>query len=231
MLKLIIKNDVRPEIVNANCDDPIFYPFSIKTSKCSDSCNNTNDLYAKLCVPDIVKNINIKVFDLMSKTNKTKHVKWHETCKCECRLGASVCNNKQRWNKDKCRCECKELTDKKLCDKEFTWNPCNYECELDKSCDVGEYVDYANCKCRKSLVDKLIEECTANAEEAIECNSGGHKSKCRSSRRIYVALTVIVFTICIRIGAYFAYKCMNHWYLKNDVTRIKCDTLTQTTIY
>ena len=44
---------------------------------------------------------------LSCRTNETRHIKWHETCKCECRLDASVCNNKQRWNDDKCRCECK----------------------------------------------------------------------------------------------------------------------------
>ena len=41
-----------------------------------------------------------------SRTNETRHIEWHETCKCKCRLDASVCNNKQRWNDDKCRCEC-----------------------------------------------------------------------------------------------------------------------------
>ena len=55
----------------------------------------------------LFKNINLKDFNLMSRTNEIRHVKWHETCKCKCRLDASVCNNKQRWNKDKCRCECK----------------------------------------------------------------------------------------------------------------------------
>ena len=55
----------------------------------------------------------------MSRTNETKNIKWHETCKCECRLDAIVCNNKQRWNKDKCRCECKELIDKGVCDKVY----------------------------------------------------------------------------------------------------------------
>ena len=52
---------VRPKIVNVNSNEPIFYPFSIRTSKCSGSCNNINDPYAKLCVPDVVKNLNIKV--------------------------------------------------------------------------------------------------------------------------------------------------------------------------
>ena len=46
---------VRPQIVNVNGDDPVFFPFSIKTSKCSGSCNNINDPYPKLCVPDVVK--------------------------------------------------------------------------------------------------------------------------------------------------------------------------------
>ena len=102
----------RPEIINVNSNNPIFYPFSIKTSKCSGSCNNINDPYAKICVPDVVKDLNVKVFNLMSRTNETKNIKWHETCKCECRLDAIVSNNKQRCNKNKCRCECKELIQK-----------------------------------------------------------------------------------------------------------------------
>ena len=86
---------VRPETINVNSNEPIFYPFSIKTNKCSGSCNNINDPYAKICVPDVIKDLNVKVFNLMSKTNETIHMKWHETCKCKCRLDASVCNNKQ----------------------------------------------------------------------------------------------------------------------------------------
>ena len=104
---------VRPEIVNVNSDEPVFLLFSTKASKCSDICNNINDPYAKLCVRDVVKNMNIKVFNLMPRTNETRHVKWHETCKCKCRLDGSICNSKQRWNNDRCRCECKELIDKR----------------------------------------------------------------------------------------------------------------------
>ena len=66
----------RPEIVNVNSVNPIFYPFSIKTSKCSDNCNNVNDSYGNICVPNIVKNLNVKVFNLMSMANETRHTEW-----------------------------------------------------------------------------------------------------------------------------------------------------------
>ena len=72
----------RPQIVNVNSNNPIFYPFSIKTSKCSGNCNNINDPYSKICVPDVVKNLSIKVFNIMSRTNETRLIQWHEMCKC-----------------------------------------------------------------------------------------------------------------------------------------------------
>ena len=131
-----------------------------------------------------------KVFNLMSTTNETSHKEWYKTYKCKCRLDASVCNNKQRWNEDKCRCECKELIDKSVCDKGFIWNPSNCECKCDKSCDIGEYLDYGNCKCRKKLVDKLVEECTENVEET-RLVENENKHKC-SSCTLYTVLFSII---------------------------------------
>ena len=55
---------VTPKIINVNSNEPIFYPFSIKTNKCSGSCNNINDPFAKICVPDVIKDLNVKVFNL-----------------------------------------------------------------------------------------------------------------------------------------------------------------------
>ena len=63
----------------------------------------------KLCVPDVFKEINVKVFNLVSRTNETR----------------SACNNEQQQNKDKCRYECKELINKGICDTGFLWNPSN----------------------------------------------------------------------------------------------------------
>ena len=65
---------IRSEITNINSNEPVFYPFSIKVNKCCGSCNNINDSYAKLWVPDVIKNINVKVFNLMSFSNKTRHI-------------------------------------------------------------------------------------------------------------------------------------------------------------
>ena len=76
-LKCISMNNqeckLRPQIANVNSDEPVFFPFSIKTSKCSGSCNNINDPHAKLCIPDVVKNLNIKAFNLISRPNETRH--------------------------------------------------------------------------------------------------------------------------------------------------------------
>ena len=88
---------IRPEIINVNINEPTFYPY-IKIDKCKDSCNTINGPHIKLCVSDAIKNINVKLFNLISRTNETRHIEWHKTCKCKCRLDASVCNNKQRWN-------------------------------------------------------------------------------------------------------------------------------------
>ena len=96
-----IKNQeckIRPEIinVNSNSNTPIFYHFSIKINKYSGNCNDINNPHAKICVPDAIKDLNVKAFNLMSRTNETRHIKWHETCRCVCRLDGIICNSKQR---------------------------------------------------------------------------------------------------------------------------------------
>ena len=146
----------------------------------------------------------------MSRTNETRHIKWHETCKCKCRLDASVCNNKQRSNNDKCQCECKELIDKGICNKAYIWNPSNCKCECDKLRNFSEYLDYENCKYTKRMIDKLIEECNENIKETNlnKINSTKYKS---NSCILYIVLFSIFFTINIGIATYFVYyKYINH---------------------
>ena len=114
----------------------------------------------------------------------------------------------KKWNKDKCRCDCKELTDKGTCDKGYIWNPSNCECECDKSCNIGEYLDYKNCKCRKKLTDKLIDECTETIEEMklanITFTENENNYECGSCI-VYIVLMMIAFTIFTGITVYLVY--------------------------
>ena len=204
---------VRPQILNVKVDDPVFFPYSVKTRKCSGSCNNINNSLAKLCVPD-VKVLNVKVSNLVSGINETRRIEWHETCKCKCRFNSSVCNNKQCCNDDKCRCEYKRLIDKGVCDKGVIWNPSNCEYKCYKSGKFSEYLDYKKCKC-KNLVDKLVEECTENIEETrlVEITSAKNENKHKcSSWTLYIVLFSIFFTINVAVDSYFL--CF-HRYLKN----------------
>ena len=95
------------------------------------------------------------------------------------------------------------------CDKGFIWNSsiCEYEC--DKSCDIKEYLDYENCKYRKKLVDKLVEECTENVDEKEIYRAKLHWEEtitleC-SSYTIYIILFSLLFTINVGFATCFIY--------------------------
>ena len=117
-----------------------------------------------------------------------------------CRFDAIVCNNKQRWNEDKCWCECKELIDKGVSDKGYTWNPSNWEWACDKSCDIGEYLNFENCKRRKTLIDKSVDECDENIDEEVKIVSE-NENKCNSCI-LYIVLFSIFFIINVGIDVY-----------------------------
>ena len=114
----------------------------------------------------------------------------------------------ERCNENKSRCECKELIDKGVCDKGFIWNPSNCECECNKHCDFGEYLDYENCKCRKKLVDKLIDECTETIEEMKLANitfTENENNYEHNSYMVYIVLMIVVIVISTGITVYLVY--------------------------
>ena len=96
----------------------------------------------------------------------------------------------------------KNLINKGVCDKIFIWN---CECECDKTCDLGEYLIYSNCKCRKKLVDKLVEECIKIFNEAKIAEITENNHKC-SSCTLYLVLFSIIFTINVANATYFFYS-------------------------
>ena len=107
------------------------------------------------------------------------------------------------------------MIDKERCDKGFIWNPSNCNCECDKSCDTGEYLDHKNCKCRRKVVGELVEECSKNIDEnkmvyKETFNILLNNYKCNSCT-LYVLLFVVILVISVIISSIFIYF---YWYSK-----------------
>ena len=86
---------IRPEIINVNNKEPIFYLHKTKMNKCVPSCNTIDDLYGKKCFANDIENIGLKVFNLLSQNNETINIEKHKSCGCKCKLNKDACNNKQ----------------------------------------------------------------------------------------------------------------------------------------
>ena len=110
--------------------------------------NDVESLYFKVCLPDVVRNISVKSFDLISRKNVLKNITFHKSCKCNCLLDEKVCNNNQKRNKRKCRCESLEI----------------------KKCESGSFWNVVNCRCEFKKAAALIaeEECDVETNEKIK---------------------------------------------------------------
>ena len=160
----------RPKIldVNEGIGEALFYPYNVLLNKCSGSCNTLDNPMSKICVPKIIKNVNMQFYKFLMRLNETRNVLWHESCKCVCKLNSSVCNNKQIWNDDTCRCDCNEDFSGIInCAKGYMWNPSTCECQCDKWCKQGRYLDHKNCVCKNKLIGRVIEECNSVINETM----------------------------------------------------------------
>ena len=125
-IKCVSPNNVklcqaRPLLDDVNSDETFFYPFIVSVvvvevvnywySIYKSTWNNLNE----------VKNMNAKVFNLISGVNE-RFLVHHELCETKCRSNGSVCNSKQNWNYDECWCEYKELDDWSSCKDDYMWD-------------------------------------------------------------------------------------------------------------
>ena len=152
----------------------------------------------------------------MSRTNEAKSIKLHEVCKCICRLNKIICNNKQRWNKDQCRCECKGLIDKGVSAKGFIFNPSNCRCECDKSCNTSQYLDYSDCKCKKKMINVIVEKCIEFHHDKTKLvNITDNKTKIvnktvENSCKVYIISTIVAIVVSTVFTINFVYY---NWFL------------------
>ena len=194
----------RPKIIDVNegIGEALFYPYKVLVNKCSRSCNTLDNPMSKICLPKMVKNVNMQVYNFLMRLNETRNVLWHESCKCVCKLSSSVCNNKQIWNNGTCRCDCNEdFAGVISCAKGYIWNPSTCECQCDKWCKQGQYLDHKNCVCKNKLIDRVIEECISVINEAMINN----KDNITNNTYLILFIVFLIGFIMFLIG--FIYYC------------------------
>ena len=196
----------RPKIldVNEGIGEALFYPYNVLVNKCSESCNTLDNPMSKICVPNVIKGINMQVYNFLMRLNETCNVLWHESCKFVCKLNSSVCNNKQIWNSDTCRCDCNEdFAGIINCAKGYTWNPSTCECQCGKWCKQGQYLDHKNCVCKNKLIGRVIEECTSVINETMINNNKDNIT----NNNTYLILFIIFLIGFIAFLIGFIYYC------------------------
>ena len=195
----------RPKIlvVDEGVGEALFYSYN----KCSGSCNTLDNPMAKLCIPNVIKRVNMQIYNILMRLNETRNVLWHESCKCVCQLNSSVCNNKQIWNGDTCRCDCNEdFAGIINCTKGYTWNPSTCECQCDTWYKPGQYLDHKNCICKNKLIGRIIEECTSVINETMMNNDNDNIDNGNTIRNVFIVLfSVVIFivVVCFCVFSYF----------------------------
>ena len=194
--------------VNEGVVEALFYPYNVLVNKCSGSCNTLDNSIETLCVPNVIKGLNMKVCNFLTMLNETRNVLWHESCKCVCKLNSSVCNNKQIWNSNTCRWDCNENFAGIInCAKGYTWNPSTCECQCDTWCIPGQYLDHKNCVCKNKLIGRLISECTSVINETMVNNKDSRNNN--TLWNIFIGLfsvVILIGVICFIVFIYF--KCI-----------------------
>ena len=175
----------RPKIldVNEGVGEALFYPYNVLVNKCSGSYDTINNPMTKLCVPGIVKRVNMQLYNFLMNLNETRNVLW---------------TNKQIWNGDTRRCDCSEdFADIINCTKGYTWNPSTCECQCDMWCKPGQYLDHKNCICKNKLIGRVIEECTSVINETMINNNKDNITNNNTSLILFIVFLIgfIIFLI------------------------------------
>ena len=208
---LLLKNQeckVRKVIID---NDYLIFPYKIKVDECIGICNDIDNPYFKVCLPDSVKNINIKSFNLLSKKSVLKNILLHQSCKCACLLDEKVCNNLQKWNVNKCRCECLKS---KTCNIDYSWIVDNCKCEMKKLAALIESES-------ERFPERFLktEECDVETDGINECKTLLENKTITLIKKIrnckpYVGVSILYLCISIILIGIMIYFCLK---LKNNV--------------
>ena len=121
---------IQPNLINLRpneySQDSHYYRFTVKLNKCVGSYNTLNDFSNKVCVPKKTEDLNLNMFNMITRINEPKILTKDISCKCKWRFDGKKCNPDKWWNNDKGRCECEKRQ------KDYIWNPSTCNCKNGK---------------------------------------------------------------------------------------------------
>ena len=188
---------ISPTLIDLNPVELKYYPFMISLDKCSGSCNV---LSPKKCVPKETKDINVKVFNMITNKNEAKEMTKHISCDCKCKFNSTPCNLNQKWNNRTCQCECKNY---RKCKKNCSWNPSTCIYENDKYSKI--IIDDSKIVCDEiiSVKDIVSTKRTNTIATNVSINPDGKKVRHKIDCFIlHAVLLVIILLLILTIICY-----------------------------
>lgn len=70
----------RATFINVKSNDPLCYPFVVSVYKSGGSSNIIDDLYARVHTPNNVRNMNVRVFNLIRTIDESRSLVQHNSC-------------------------------------------------------------------------------------------------------------------------------------------------------
>ena len=150
---------VRLVLTDLNIDELNYYPPTISINRCNGSCNTIGNPFGKICVPNKMEDVNLKVFKKIKGINESRARAKCVSRECRCEFDGRKCNLRQKWNNYKCQCECKKSIKHRACEGDYAWNPGTCACKCDNDCNNAKY--FKDCECMKNLADDLVVKCDA----------------------------------------------------------------------
>ena len=165
----------------------LHYLFVVKLGRCVGISNNFNDLSDKVCFPNKTEDLNLSVFNMITRINESKVLAKHLSCKSKCKFDGRKCSSEQLWSNENCRCECKK---RHACEKDYILNP------VACSCKNGKHLESI---LEDSAItwDKIIESYDEETE-AIPINFNETKVACKT-QSFYNLLAILIIIIALSL--------------------------------
>ena len=168
-------------------------------NKCNWSCNTVEDPFGRVCIPNRLEYVNLKVFDMIKGINDLKALSKHISYECRCEFDGRKYNSRQKWNNYKYQCDYIKPIRHRACEEEYSWNLNTCACECDKDCNIGE--NLKNCGWTKNLVDDLVVTCD-EIEDTPESASINRSDEIIAYYCCYISNCVFPFAGCYVVQSY-----------------------------